>query len=241
VSPDGEGDDWEVAQRLSDTLTQPPHARLENTVSVLVESRSPLLVPAIAGGVIILAAILSVVIAVSGGDGDGSGPVPVAKPVVVPMPMPVATTAADGGAATARNAARPAQPAASPSSDLEPGADDTIVKVPGAEPISSDSVTGLEQELNDDDRPRKRRRVTAVKAAPKPVVKKDGEIEILVRPWGQVYVDGADRGSTPLRPVTVAPGRHEIVVHHPSFGKRRRVITVKAGETTRLSVDMRTE
>jgi len=46
-------------------------------------------------------------------------------------------------------------------------------------------------------------------------------LELRIQPWGVVYIDGIDRGlSPPLKRLTVAPGRHSVLVKNPSSGTR---------------------
>lgn len=69
-----------------------------------------------------------------------------------------------------------------------------------------------------------------------------GTIEIIVIPWGKVTLDGDERGLTPaVREVTVASGRHSLLVEHPAFGKRRKTIDVRVGHRTTVEVDFTAE
>jgi hypothetical protein len=55
--------------------------------------------------------------------------------------------------------------------------------------------------------------------------------------WGTFVVDGTHRGDTP-RELTLPSGRHRVVIH--PFGEGpgiRRTVTVRPGETTRVTVD----
>jgi hypothetical protein len=52
-------------------------------------------------------------------------------------------------------------------------------------------------------------------------------------------VDGREVGETPLGAVELSAGPHVVVFSHPQLGQRRQEVTVRAGETTRVSVDLR--
>ncbi len=66
-----------------------------------------------------------------------------------------------------------------------------------------------------------------------------GRVTLLVKPWGVVYVNGAKRGTTPMPPLELAPGRYEIKIVHPDTGKSTtRRVKVTAGAATKLKVDL---
>ncbi|MFH1807351.1 MAG: protein kinase [Pseudomonadota bacterium] len=66
-----------------------------------------------------------------------------------------------------------------------------------------------------------------------------GELVLVVKPWGEVYVDGAKRGTTPLSPFQVAPGLHRIEVVQPETGQRRSErFDVKPGTRHELKFDL---
>jgi eukaryotic-like serine/threonine-protein kinase len=66
-----------------------------------------------------------------------------------------------------------------------------------------------------------------------------GTLSINAVPWATVSVDGREVGETPLGAVELSAGPHVVVFSHPQFGQRRQEVTVRAGETTRVSVDLR--
>jgi hypothetical protein len=66
-----------------------------------------------------------------------------------------------------------------------------------------------------------------------------GLLSVNASPWATVSIDGREVGETPLGNLEVPAGSHEVVFTHPELGERRQRITLRAGITTRLSVDMR--
>lgn len=74
--------------------------------------------------------------------------------------------------------------------------------------------------------------------APAPVVEATGLLQIVVRPWAEVSVDGFQVGTTPFRPLKLAGGPHTVVFTHPDYKPFRRQVTVRPGETARLEVDL---
>jgi hypothetical protein len=71
---------------------------------------------------------------------------------------------------------------------------------------------------------------------PTPVVQ--ARLDIVVRPWAQVEVDGKPYGRTPLDHLSLEPGEHSVELDHPEYWPRRRVLALAPGETVRLDVDL---
>jgi serine/threonine-protein kinase len=65
-----------------------------------------------------------------------------------------------------------------------------------------------------------------------------GLLQVAVRPWGEVSVDGKVVGTTPLDRISIAAGVHVVRVRHPSYEAVERSITVRAGEISKLVVDL---
>lgn len=68
-----------------------------------------------------------------------------------------------------------------------------------------------------------------------------GLLQIVVHPWAEIAVDEQHVGATPFRPLALAPGPHVVRFTHPEFKPFVRKVTVKAGETTRLEIDLSEE
>jgi len=66
-----------------------------------------------------------------------------------------------------------------------------------------------------------------------------GLLSVNASPWAAVSIDRREVGETPLGNLELPAGPHDVVFRHPEFGEQRRRITLRAGITTRLSVDMR--
>jgi hypothetical protein len=66
-----------------------------------------------------------------------------------------------------------------------------------------------------------------------------GSMALNAQPWAEVWIDGERVGETPIGNVAVPIGPHEIVFRHPQFGEQVVRATVTAGESARVSVDMR--
>jgi hypothetical protein len=66
-----------------------------------------------------------------------------------------------------------------------------------------------------------------------------GSISLNAIPWAAVWIDGRRVGDTPLGELPVALGEHVIRFEHPHLGERRETVLVKAGEVTRVSVNLR--
>jgi len=65
-----------------------------------------------------------------------------------------------------------------------------------------------------------------------------GFLQVGVTPWADVVVDREIVGQTPLPPIRLAPGVHDVLLNHPDFRPFPRRVTIRAGETLRLIVDL---
>jgi hypothetical protein len=86
--------------------------------------------------------------------------------------------------------------------------------------------------------------VTASLPAPTPVAPAppvQGFLLVLVKPWADVTVDGRVVSQTPLPPIALSPGSHSVLLTHPSYRPFTRKIEIRAGETTRIQLDLATE
>jgi hypothetical protein len=75
----------------------------------------------------------------------------------------------------------------------------------------------------------------------KPVVKKNVDaaelvpVSLAVLPWGEVFVDGKQRGvSPPMRTLELSPGRYEIEFRNTTFPSHVQKVEVKQGEPLTL-------
>lgn len=65
-----------------------------------------------------------------------------------------------------------------------------------------------------------------------------GYLQVVVRPWAEVAVDGRPVGQTPMARLEVVPGEHTVTLTHPEAGERRETVRVKAGETSHVRVTL---
>ncbi len=68
-----------------------------------------------------------------------------------------------------------------------------------------------------------------------------GQLQIAVRPWAEVLVDGRVMGTTPLDKLSLEPGTHVVLLRHPAYEELRRSLVVTPGETVKLVVDLTKE
>jgi eukaryotic-like serine/threonine-protein kinase len=68
-----------------------------------------------------------------------------------------------------------------------------------------------------------------------------GVLQLQVLPWAEVTVDGKNVGMTPIKPITLTAGVHNVRASNPNFPPVQRSVVVKAGETTRLELDLKAE
>lgn len=64
---------------------------------------------------------------------------------------------------------------------------------------------------------------------------------MVVRPWGEVSVDGRPVGTTPLERFQVASGTHSLTIRHPAYPPLTRQVVVRPDETGRVVIDLAKE
>jgi serine/threonine-protein kinase len=74
--------------------------------------------------------------------------------------------------------------------------------------------------------------------APPPPAPATGELKLVVIPWAQVSVDGQPVGTSPLKPLRLPVGVHNVVLTNPGFQPLQKKVTVEPGKTTTLEVDL---
>ena len=81
----------------------------------------------------------------------------------------------------------------------------------------------------------------AVTVPPSTVAAEPGQLQVAVRPWGEVSVDGRVVGTTPLDHITLPAGAHLVRVRHPLYEVFERPVTIRPGETAKMVVDLPTQ
>jgi serine/threonine-protein kinase len=66
-------------------------------------------------------------------------------------------------------------------------------------------------------------------------------LRLIVLPWAEVTVEGRNIGTTPVAPLPLSPGWHTVLLTNPSFSPVTRRVEIRAGETTVLEFDLRTQ
>jgi hypothetical protein len=64
---------------------------------------------------------------------------------------------------------------------------------------------------------------------------------VVVRPWGEVSLDGEVVGTTPFPEFEVGTGTHLVRVKHPAYQPLEREVRIEANHTTKLVIDLPTE
>jgi hypothetical protein len=164
-----------------------------------------------------------------------------------PAPMPLPTGANNPAAQEALllasivpmplAGARPAEPArtAAAASIEPPPAVVTVAAPPPAKESAKESAKERKaREARERDAKDARDRDLRLAAA-KPAVVATGTVRMAISPWGNVEVDGASSGvAPPLTELTLAEGRHQIVVRNGDFTPFVATINVVAGQTTAI-------
>jgi hypothetical protein len=81
----------------------------------------------------------------------------------------------------------------------------------------------------------------SLQAALPPSSDREGALQVSVRPWGHVYVDGEHwlTQVSHARQFTLPAGDHVVVAEHPDLGRREHHVTVSPGQTARFDADLR--
>lgn len=67
------------------------------------------------------------------------------------------------------------------------------------------------------------------------VTLRKGKLAVAAVPWAHVFIDDRKIGTTPISPVELFEGEHELLLTNPNLGSKRRVkVNVTAGRTTRV-------
>lgn len=67
-----------------------------------------------------------------------------------------------------------------------------------------------------------------------------GTLVVSVSPWADVSVDGRSVGTTPLAPISLAPGPHSVILRNSELGASRSMsVTIKPGKPSSIRVDLR--
>jgi hypothetical protein len=77
----------------------------------------------------------------------------------------------------------------------------------------------------------------AAAAVPEP----PGLLQVAVKPWATVWIDGRAMGETPLGKIELAAGPHSLRVRHPAYEPWEKTVTVRSGQTERIVVDLERE
>lgn len=72
-----------------------------------------------------------------------------------------------------------------------------------------------------------------------PESRRTGLVKLTVRPWAKVYVDNRFVATTPVAPLELAAGTHQIRYVHPQYGTRTENVVVVPGRTTERMLDFR--
>lgn len=131
----------------------------------------------------------------------------------------VATRRASPVTATTATAAPPAPPPAPPSSG-EPPPEEPAAPVTPAAPLASAAPVSTSRASRPERRP------------PRPASSGSGLLDVRVRPWAEVIVDGHSVGVSPMPPIEVPAGRHVVVLKNPELHVERRVVADVARATT---------
>jgi serine/threonine-protein kinase len=156
-----------------------------------------------------------------------SAAAPAASIVAAVASVPSAAPAPAPAGAEEVDVAAPTPPAAAfrPAPAEKPSIPEKAAKV---------AVAGPKESLKDKRAREAREREAKAPAAPTAPAA-TGVVRIAISPWGHVDVDGARAGTTPpLNELTLAEGKHQIVVRNEDFPPYSATVTVSPGQVVTL-------
>lgn len=63
-----------------------------------------------------------------------------------------------------------------------------------------------------------------------------GFISVTIIPWGDIFVDDVNRGTTPIsEPIIVSSGVRKLTIHNPKFEDFEQKVIVNPGDTLKLN------
>lgn len=143
----------------------------------------------------------------------------------VPAPQ-VATTATDIAGVTPSQAGSSATIA--PAGSLD--ASERVVNVPPSEVAASPSTAPVPAPASPSEAATAVAAINAPAAEQRPPKQETVQVRFNVRPWGDVYVNGARRGaSPPLRSVSLTPGVYQIEIRNGSLPPLHRTVAIDFG------------
>ncbi|WP_322027267.1 hypothetical protein [Burkholderia sp. BCC1977] len=138
----------------------------------------------------------------------------------------VATTATDVAGATPSQAG--SRSTIAPAGSLD--ASERVVNVPPSEAAASPSTAPVPVPTSPSEAGTAVAAVDAPAAEQRPPKQETVQVRFNVRPWGDVYVNGARRGaSPPLRAVALTPGVYQIEIRNGSLPPLHRTVAIDFG------------
>jgi serine/threonine-protein kinase len=70
---------------------------------------------------------------------------------------------------------------------------------------------------------------------PKPPGRETAKLKLAVSPWGEIYIDGKLRGTTPpLAEIELPPGRHRLEIRNSAQMPYLAVVELEAGDNRQI-------
>jgi hypothetical protein len=69
----------------------------------------------------------------------------------------------------------------------------------------------------------------------------EGFLKLRILPWAEVSVDDRPVGTTPLKPLSLAPGVYTVKLSHPDFRPLQKKVVIRSGDTSVLDVNLAEE
>jgi hypothetical protein len=134
-----------------------------------------------------------------------------------------------------RSAATPSRAAVTPTA-----APRSLAAKPTPLPTATPEAPPSRQQREDKGEPVPSPPAPAVAPTPK-VPPAQGFLKLRILPWAEVSVDDRPVGTTPLKPLSLAPGVYTVKLSHPDFRPLQKKVVIRSGDTSVLDVDLAEE
>jgi serine/threonine-protein kinase len=122
-------------------------------------------------------------------------------------------------------------PVAPPPVQVEEQTPAPVTPAPPAKPVEP---TVVRSKPNTQPAKRPLKAPVTARPAPVPAVSK-GRLQVKVRPWAQVFVDGEPKGVTPMEAFALPSGQHSVILVNPDLKTQRTYrVSIEEGKQAEL-------
>ena len=171
-----------------------------------------------------------------------SEPAPTPSRVPEPSPTPPVVRTPEPASPRAMRTDRPTTSATRPTATPSPsGLPAFLLPTPSPPPASApvEAVPTLPSPSPTAAAPAREAEIS--QSSPPSTLAAPGTLVLKVKPGAEVTIDGRPIGRTLPPKFSLSPGPHTLILSHPDFEPFKRIVTIRSGETSALTVDLKDE